>query len=153
MDNEIVMPTTNFAPSVSKPRFWAGAIIAGLVVAFLTLDGFAKVIEVDAVVKASEQLGLPVTVTPVIGFVLLVCTLIYAIPRTSVLGAILLTGYLGGAIAIHVRAENGAFPIIFASVFAILAWAALVLREPPLFRLILLRQWPGDRAAHDRESE
>ena len=141
MDNEIVMPTTNFTQSVSRPRFWTGAILAGLVVVFLTFDAVAKVIEVDAVVKASAQLGLPLSVTPVIGFLLLVCTLIYVIPRTSVLGAILLTGYLGGAIAIHVRAENGAFPVVFAATFGVLVWVALVLREPRLFRLIVMREW------------
>ena len=108
---------------------------------FLTFDAVAKVIEVDAVVKASAQLGLPLSVTPVIGLLLLVCTLIYVIPRTSVLGAILLTGYLGGAIAIHVRAENGAFPVVFAATFGVLVWVALVLREPRLFRLIVMREW------------
>jgi hypothetical protein len=74
-----------------------------------------------------------------IGVLLLVCTAIYSIPKTAVLGAILLTGYLGGATAIHVRAASGAFPIAFSVVFGVLAWVGLVLREPRLFWLILSR--------------
>ena len=139
MNSEIVMPIVT--DTVSKPRFWAGAIVAGLLVAFFVFDGVAKLLQVDAVMKASEQLGLQLSVTPMIGVLLLVCTLVYVIPKTSILGAILLTGYLGGAIAIHVRAGNGAFPVIFAFVFGGLVWLSLVLREPRLFRLILLREW------------
>ena len=75
------------------------------------------------------------------GVLLLVCTLIYVIPTTSILGAILLTGYLGGSIAIHVRAESGTFPVVFAAVFGGLLWLALILREPGLFRLIATREW------------
>jgi hypothetical protein len=141
MNQEIVMPTSSFTQPVSKPRFWAGAIIAGLVVAFFIFDAVAKLLQVEAVTKASEQLGLPPSVTPAIGFLLLLCTLIYVIPRTSVLGAILLTGYLGGAIAIQLRAGNGAFAIVFAATFGVLVWIALVLREPRLFGLILMRRW------------
>jgi hypothetical protein len=141
MNQEIVMPTHSFTQPVSKARFWAGAIIAGLVVVFFIFDAVAKLIQVEAVIKASEQLGLPLSVTPAIGFLLLFCTLIYVIPRTSVLGAILLTGYLGGAIAIHLRAGNGAFPIVFAATFGVLVWVALVLREPRLFGLILMRRF------------
>jgi hypothetical protein len=129
---------------VSRPKLWTGAVIAALVVVFLSFDAVTKVIQIDAVKEASAQLGLPGYVTPAIGVVLLICTAIYVIPPTRMLGAILLTGYLGGAIAIHVRAENGAFPVIFAATFAVLVWVALVLREPRLLSLILLRQWPGD---------
>jgi len=129
---------------VSRQKLWAGAVIAGLVVVFLIFDGVTKVIQIEAVKEASVQLGLSASVTPAIGVVLLICTAIYVIPATRIFGAILLTGYLGGAIAIHVRAENGAFPVIFAATFAVLLWIALVLREPRLLRLILLRQWPAD---------
>ena len=139
MDNEIVMPI--LVQPVSRPKFWASAIIAGLVVIFFVFDGVAKVIQAEPVMKASEQLGLPASATPKIGVLLLVCTLIYVIPKTSILGAILLTGYLGGAIAIHVRAENGIFPVVFAAVFGGLVWFALALREPRLMRLILMREW------------
>ena len=146
LTNESIMPTKSI--SKSKGRLWAGAIIGALVVAFLILDGVLKVIHVDAVAKASEQLGLPAGVAPFIGIVLLICTAVYVIPTTRILGAILLTGYLGGAIAIHVRAENGAFPIIFAGTFGVLAWVALVLREPRLFRLIVMRELPAHVDRH-----
>jgi len=145
--NETVMPSNTFSLPVSKPRRWTGIIIAALVVTFLIFDGVTKIIETAPVVKASEQLGLPADVVPAIGFLLLACTLIYVIPRTSILGAILLTGYLGGAVATHVRAENGAFPIIFSFTFGVLVWVALVLREPRLMRLIVFRQWPAEPAA------
>jgi len=72
--------------------------------------------------------------------VLLTCTAIYAIPSTAILGAILLTGYLGGAAAIQVRAGSGAFPVAFSIVFGILVWVGPVLREPRLLWLILQRQ-------------
>ena len=139
MQNEIVMPIVT--DTVSRPRFWTGAIIAGLIVAFFVFDAVAKLLQVEAVRKASEQLGFPQSTTPMIGVLLLVCTAIYVIPKTSVLGAILLTGYLGGAIAAQVRAETGAFPVVFALVFGGLVWLSLVLREPRLFRLILMREW------------
>ncbi|HKP68906.1 MAG TPA: DoxX family protein [Pyrinomonadaceae bacterium] len=126
---------------VTRAQFWAGAIIAGLIVAFFIFDAVSKLLQVEAVIKASAQLGLPASAAPVIGILLLVCTLIYVIPKTSVLGAILLTGYLGGAIAIHVRAENGAFPILFSFTFGVLVWVSLVLREPRLLKLILMREW------------
>jgi len=139
--NETAMPSNTFSLSVSKPRRWTGITIATLLVLFLIFDGVTKIIQTTPTVKGSAQLGLPSEVLPAIGSLLLICTLIYVLPRTSILGAILLTGYLGGAIAMHVRAGNGAFPIIFSGAFAVLAWAALILREPRLMRLIFLRQW------------
>lgn len=134
------MPTTTQPAFASNSLFWAGAILTGLVVLFLALDGVAKVIQMAPVMEASEKLGIPLSATPVIGVVLLVCTALYAIPQTAPLGAILLTGYLGGAAAIHVRAGSGAFPIAFSIAFGVLAWVGLVLRDPRLFWAILLRQ-------------
>jgi hypothetical protein len=75
-----------------------------------------------------------------IGLLLLACTLIYVIPRTTILGAILLTGYLGGAAATHVIQRSGAFPIAFAIGFGVLVWAGLILREPRLVRWLFRRQ-------------
>ena len=85
--------------AVSKKKLWTGRIMSGLAILFLVFDGFTKVIKVPAVMQASAQHEYPVGLIPVIGIVLLVCTLLYAIPRTSILGALLLTGYLGGAVA------------------------------------------------------
>ena len=108
-------------------------------VLFLTFDGVTKVIETAPVVKASEQLGLPPSTTVGIGILLLSCTVIYSIPQTAVLGAILLTAFLGGATAIHVRAGSGAFPVAFSISFGVLVWVGLILREPRLLWTILLR--------------
>jgi hypothetical protein len=119
---------------------WAGWIISGLVVLFLAFDGVTKIIKVANVVEASEQLGVPSHTLRGIGIVLLACTAVYSIPQTAVLGAILLTGYLGGATAIHVRAGSGVFPVAFSVAFGALAWGGLVLREPRLLWTILLRQ-------------
>ena len=132
---------TNTQPaSPSNGVIWAGGIITGLVVLFLAFDGVTKVIKVAPVVEASEKLGVPPHTLVGVGIVLLACTAIYAIPQTAVLGAILLTGYLGGAAAIHVRAGSGAFPVAFSIAFGMLAWVGLVLREPRLLWTILLRQ-------------
>ena len=125
---------------MSNGRLWAGGIITGLVVLFLAVDGAAKVIQVAPVVEASGKLGFSRDSILGIGIVLLACTTIYSIPPTAVLGAILLTGYLGGAAAIHVRAGSGAFPVAFSIAFAVLAWVGLVLREPRLCWTILLRR-------------
>ena len=134
------MPTDAQPVILSKPMLWAGGIITSLVVLFLAFDGVTKIIRVAPVVEASEKLGLPPYTILGIGMVLLACTIIYAVPQTAVLGAILLTGYLGGAAAIHVRAGSGVFPVVFSIAFGVLAWVGLVLREPRLFWTILLRQ-------------
>ena len=127
---------------VSRPRLWAGAIIGGLTVAFFIFDGFTKVIKTGFSIEGSQQLGYPAETVPTIGLILLFCTAVYVIPQTRVLGAILLTGYLGGTIASHLRAGNGWFPIVFSLIFGVLVWAAAVLREPRLLSLVLLNQWP-----------
>ncbi|MDB5303947.1 MAG: hypothetical protein JWM97_1496 [Phycisphaerales bacterium] len=134
------MPTDTQVTSLSNGSLWAGWIITGLVMLFLAFDGVTKIIKVAPVVEASERLGVPQHTLVGIGVVLLACTAIYAIPQSAVLGAILLTGYLGRAAAIHVRAGSGAFPIAFSIAFGVLAWVGLVLREPQVLRMILLRQ-------------
>jgi hypothetical protein len=136
----MTMPTDTQPASLTNALYWTGAIVTGLTVLFLLFDGVTKVVAVPQVVDASTKLGIPRDEIAAIGAVLLACVTIYVIPRTALLGAVLLTGYLGGAIAIHVRAASGAFPIVFSAVFAVLVWVGLVLREPRLFWLILLRQ-------------
>lgn len=126
--------------AVSNGKLWAGRIITALVVLFLAFDAVTKLIQLAPVVEACEKLGLPRNSILGIGVLLVTCTAIYVVPRTAVLGAILLTGYLGGATAIHVRAESGAFPMAFSLTFGVLVWVGLVLREPRLLRTILQRQ-------------
>ena len=127
------------AVPVSKGRLWTGRIISSLVVLFLLFDGVTKLMKVAPVREASVQLGYPMSTVVGIGITVLVCAAVYAIPQTSVLGAILLTGYLGGAVASNVRIANPMFNTLFPIVFAALVWAGIFLREDRLRALIPLR--------------
>lgn len=98
----------------------------------MLFDGIMKLFKPSFVVDATKQLGYSEQVIIPLGIVLTVCTLIYIYPRTAVLGAILLTGYLGGAVATHVRVGNGWFETLFPVIFAAILWGGLLLREPRL---------------------
>jgi hypothetical protein len=125
---------------VSKGRLWTGRIISALPVLFLVMDAVMKLMKPDFVVKATVQLGFPESVIVPLGIVVLVCVILYVIPGTAVLGAILLTGYLGGAVATHVRAGDPLFShALFPVYFGILLWGGLYLREERLRALIPLR--------------
>jgi hypothetical protein len=121
---------------VSKGTLWAGRIISGLPVLFLLIDGAMKLVKPAPVVEATVGLGYPESVIVPIGVVLIVCTILYLIPKTSVLGAILLTGYLGGAVATHVRTGESLFSIIFPVIFGVLLWLGLYLRDSRLRALL-----------------
>jgi hypothetical protein len=126
--------------AVSKGRLWAGRIMSALPVLFLLMDGVMKLVKPEFVVKATVQLGYPESVIFGLGIVVLVCVILYVVPRTAVLGAILLTGYLGGAVATHVRVGDSLFShALFPVYFAILLWGGLYLREERLRALIPLR--------------
>ena len=124
----------------SKVALWAGRVITALVVLFFIFDGVTKVIKIPQVIEASVQLGYTESQIVGIGILLLVCTAIYLLPQTTVLGAILLTGYMGGAIATHVNAESGLFPISFSAAFGVLVWLGLYLRAPRLHALLPLKK-------------
>src|SRR4030095_4118326 len=126
-------------PRASKGMFWTGWIMSALPALFLLLDGVMKLFKPEFVVKATVQLGYPENVIVVLGLVLSICTVLYLIPRTAVLGAILLTGYLGGAVATHVRVSAGWFEILFPVAFGVLLWGGLFLRDARLRSLIPLR--------------
>lgn len=115
--------------SNSRGRIWTGRVISVLMILFLLFDGLTKVIKQRQVMTAAAQLGFPGYTMPLIGGILLFCTLLYAIPRTSVLGAVLLTGYLGGAVATQLRVGNPAFETCFPVIFGALTWAGLFLRQ------------------------
>jgi hypothetical protein len=127
------------AGPVSKGRLWTGRIISAVVVLFLLFDSITKVLKVRAVLEASAQLGYPANTIFTIGLILLVCTVFYVIPQTAVLGAILLTGYLGGAVAANLRIGNPMFNTLFPIIFGVLAWVGLYLRESRLGALIPFR--------------
>jgi hypothetical protein len=114
---------------ISKRYLWTGRILSGLAVAFLLVDGLMKLLKPAVVMEATRQLGYPESDIAAIGSVLLTCTLLYIFPRTSILGAILLTGYLGGAVASQVRVSAGWFNVIFPVILGALVWSGLWLRD------------------------
>jgi hypothetical protein len=117
---------------VGTAALWSGRVISILPALFLLFDAVMKLIKPGFVVAATGDLGFPESVIVPLGIVLASCTVLYLIPRTAALGAILLTGYLGGAIAAHVRHEDGWFPIVFCAVFGALLWSGLLLRDARL---------------------
>ena len=113
-----------------KSHLWIGRILTGLALAFLLLDAIMKIVKASPAVKGSVELGYPESAIEGIGWTLLACTALYAIPRTAAFGALLLTGYLGGAVATQVRAGNPLFThVLFPVYFAVLVWAGLYLRD------------------------
>src|SRR5215203_621104 len=125
----------------SRARRRTGAILMGIAILFLLFDSVGKLVLVPEVVEGSVQLGYPEYTVRIIGIILLTCVLLYAVPRTSVLGAVLLTGYLGGAVATHFRVGS---PLLTHTLFPIylgaLIWAGLLLREDRLRSLLPLRR-------------
>jgi len=116
---------------ISRKSILAGRIVGALVVLFLCADAVMKVLKTQLAVEGDARLGYPENTVVGIGILLLLCTLLYAIPRTSILGAILLTGYLGGAVATHVRVGNPLLGYVLLPVYiGVLAWGGLFLRDP-----------------------
>jgi hypothetical protein len=137
---EIIMPDSSPPTPPSSGQKWTGRILSGLIILFLTMDGVAKLFMPKPVVDASIHLGLPLDLTRHIGVVLLFCVIVYAIPHTSILGAILLTGYFGGAVCTHLRAGDDLFAkALFPVYFGILTWLALYLRDTRLRALVPFR--------------
>jgi hypothetical protein len=125
------------AKTVLRTRLWAGRILSILSSLFFVMDGSMKLVRPAFVIQATRRLGYPESTIIGIGVALLVCTMLYAIPRTSILGAILLTGYLGGAVASNVRASTPTFNVVFPILFAIVVWCALALRNRHLSQFLL----------------
>ena len=114
---------------------WAGRVASALVVAFLLFDGGIKAAMLEPAVEGSVQLGYPEATVFGIGLALIVSTALYAVPRTAFIGAILLTGYLGGAVATQVRVEDPWF--LFPAFFGVLVWGGLFLRDKRIRALVL----------------
>jgi hypothetical protein len=131
-----MQPIVQTAPA-SKSRLWTGRTLTTLAAAFLLFDGVMKLVKPPVVVKATLELGYPESSIVGIGVLLLVCTLIHLIPRASILGAVLLTGYLGGAVASNVRIGNPLFShVLFPVYIAAMVWGGLYLRDTRLRTLI-----------------
>lgn len=133
------MQSTNPIP-VSGKRLWAGRILSAVPVLFLLVDSVIKLIGIDPVIESFARLGLPESLPLAIGILELVCVVLYVIPRTSILGAILLTGFLGGAIALHLRVADPLFSRVFFPLYVgALLWGGLFLRDRRLTVLISQR--------------
>jgi len=128
------------AETTSSTLFRAGWIVSALVSAFLFFDGGTKVLRVAPVLEACAKVGLRPDTVVVIGAILLGCTALYVVPRTTVLGGLLLTGFLGGAVGTHVRAGSTLFETVFPIGFGALVWLGIVLRNPQVLSAVLLRQ-------------
>jgi len=125
---------------VSSKQLWAGRIMSAVPVLFLLFDSVIKLMKIDAVVKGFGELGYSPDLAVGIGMLLLACVILYVIPPTSILGAILLTGYLGGAVATQVRVGNPLFShVLFPTYVGALIWGGLYLREGGLRALLPLR--------------
>ena len=125
----------------SKIRRWTSVIMSVLVVMFMLMDSIMKFVKPPAVVEGTLALGFAEHHLVVIGALGLISTLLYAFPRTSILGAILLTAYFGGAVATHVRLNNPLFThTLFTVYFGILVWGGLWLRDSKLRELLPLRK-------------
>ena len=122
----------------SKTMTYAGWTLSVIVILFLIMDLAMKFMRLPIVLTTTEQLGWPTSSVTTLAVLLLISTALYAFPRTSVLGAILLTGYLGGAVDTHVHAGHGLFEMLFPVIFGALLWGGLVLRDE---RLRLLVPW------------
>lgn len=125
----------------SKGKLWTGRVFSGLVVLFCVFDSVGKFVKPAPVVEGFARLGFPLSLSIAIGLILLACTILYAVPRTAILGAVLLTGYLGGAVASQLRAGEPLFGyVLFPVYFGILLWMGLYLREGRLREFIGLRR-------------
>ena len=125
---------------VARTTRWVGQTMSALPVLFLLLDGVIKVLQLPPAVEATTHLGYPAHVVLGIGILELVCLAVYMAPRTAVLGAILLTGYLGGALATQVRVGADLLPLVFPIGIGLLVWGGLYLRDARLRALLPLQR-------------
>ena len=116
---------------ISKGTLWTGRILSGFAVLFMAFDAGMKLVQSPMAVKGTTELGYPASVIFTLGLIQLVCLIAYLVPRTAVLGAILWVGYLGGAVATHVRVGNPLFShVLFPLYIAAFLWIGLGLRDP-----------------------
>ena len=137
------MPTIAAKAPVSKPALWLGRVLSGLVILFLLFDGAIKLVPWPVVTETMDRIGYgsSETLARSLGIITIVCTVLYAIPPTSILGAILLTGYLGGAMASHLRIGSPLFShILFGFYLGLMVWGGLWLRDKSLRASIPFRR-------------
>ncbi len=136
--NPIARPSSN-----SKAARWTGHVMSGLVILFLLFDGGIKLVPLEIVTQTSGEIGLPTdpSFARLLGILTLIGVVLYAIPQTAMLGAILLTGYMGGAIATHLRIDSPLFShTLFGVYLGLLIWGGLYLRDERVRKLIPFRR-------------
>ena len=140
------MQSTSQAAPVSKGKLWTGRILSGIAILFLLFDSVIHLMVIAPVVDSFSQLGVPISLSITIGIIELICLTTHVIPRSSVLGAILQTGYLGGAVAIQLRIGAPLFSTaLFPIYIGILVWGGLYLRDERLRVLLAARKNEMDR--------
>ena len=133
--------STRPAAPTSKGMYWTGVVISTLPVLMLLFSASMKFVQPGSFAQDfKDQMGYPIRLAVVIGVVEIICTIIYAIPQTAVLGAILLTGYLGGATATHVRIEDPFYVVAGPIIFGVLVWLGLFLRDSRIRALVPWRR-------------
>jgi len=143
MNTETELPVPGISANfgvTSRAALWSGRIMSGLSALFLLVDAGMKLAKPPVVVEGTVKFGYSEAVILPLGIVLLVSTILYLLRPTCVLGAILLTGYLGGAVDAHVRASGRTFEILFPVIFGVLLWGGLFLREPSVRALFPLKR-------------
>jgi len=138
-EEELQMSTITLEQPVSRAELWSGRVLSGLVILFLLFDGAIKLVPLPVVTQTLDQMGYGASdsTARALGLTTIVCTVLYALPPTSFVGAILLTGYLGGAIASHVRIGSPLFShVLFGLYLGLMVWGGLWLRDRRL-RLLL----------------
>jgi len=127
-------------PPISSAALWTGRVLSAIVILFLLVDGAMKLVPLAIVEEMSRQLGYPAELARTLGILLLLGTILYAVPRTAVLGAILLTGFLGGAISTHLRVGSPLFShTLFGFYLGLMIWGGLFLRDPRVRALLPIR--------------
>jgi len=144
------MQQDNPTAPVSKKMLWAGRIMSALPVLMLLMSALMKFMKPASVVEGFAHLGLPESLALGLGILEIACTVMYVIPRTAVLGAILLTGYLGGATVTHLRVGD---PFFMPVIVGVLVWGGLFLRDARLWALIPLRREPARGHTEQRETQ
>jgi hypothetical protein len=127
--------------TTTPKTIWIGRTLSALAILFLSFDTIVKVLRLPVAIEGTTQLGYPESTVFIIGLIQLVCLVLYVVPQTSVFGAILFTGYLGGAIATHLRIGSPLFThILFPIYVAVLIWGGFYAREPRLRAMVPIRR-------------
>jgi hypothetical protein len=135
---QAVSPMRNYATE-SKASLWSGRVFSTLAVLFLLFDAAGKFMMPAPVVEAFRRLGFPTSLGPSVGVLIVVSTVLYVIPRTAVFGAVLLSAFFGGAVAIQMRAGSPLFETVFPVIFGVIVWGGLYLRDCRLRQVFPIR--------------